>query len=122
MGRFDAATAELEAARVLCDRHGFRYTGSLVHWAAADLAEARGDPARALAERDTERDLLAGLHNDRNLAGCHVHRALLLDRLGRHDDAEVAAATARDAAERLGDPAFCEQVERTLATGVRLSR
>ncbi len=122
VGRFDAATAELEAARVLCDRHGFRYTGSLVHWAAADLAEAREDPARALAERDTERDLLAGLHNDRNLAGCHVHRALLLRRLGRHDDAEVAAATARDAAERLGDPALREQVERTLATGVRLSR
>jgi DNA-binding SARP family transcriptional activator/tetratricopeptide (TPR) repeat protein len=122
LGRFDAATAELEAARGLCDRNGFRYTGSLVHWAAADLAEARGDPERALAERDTERDLLAGLHNDRNLAGCHAHRALLLDRLGRHDDAEVAAASARAAAERLGDPALREQIERTLTSGVRLSR
>jgi DNA-binding SARP family transcriptional activator/tetratricopeptide (TPR) repeat protein len=121
-GRFDAAAAELEAARALCDHHGFRYSGSLVHWAAADLAEARGDPERALAERDTERDLLAGLHNDRNLAGCHAHRALLLGRLGRHDDAEVAAAAARDAAARLGDPTLRDQVERTLATGVRTSR
>jgi hypothetical protein len=93
-----------------------------VHWAAADLAEARGDLERALAERDTERDLLAGLHNDRNLAGCHAHRALLLGRLGRHDDAEVAAAAARDAAARLGDPTLRDQVERTLATGVPTSR
>jgi tetratricopeptide (TPR) repeat protein len=122
VGRFDEAADELRAAAELCTRHGFRYTGSLVHWAAADLAEARGDPERALAEREQERDLLAGLHNDRNLAGCHAHRALLLRRLGRPDDAEVAAAAAREATARLGDPALREQVEQTLAMGERLTR
>jgi hypothetical protein len=120
-GHFDVAADELARARDLCEEQGFRYTGSVVHWAAAEFAEAIGDYATALAERDAERELLAGLHNDRNLAGCHAHRTTLLRRLGRDAHAEVAASAAREAAARVGDPALVDDIERALAGNERAS-
>jgi DNA-binding SARP family transcriptional activator/tetratricopeptide (TPR) repeat protein len=113
-GRPDAALAELDQAATLCDRHGFLYTRSLIHWATAWVHDARDAPARALASRDAELALLDIVHNDWNLAGCQAHRATLLRRLERRDDAEAAEKEARAAADRVGDPTLTQQVERTL--------
>jgi tetratricopeptide (TPR) repeat protein len=113
-GRPDEALAELDEAAASCDRYGFLYTRSLIHWATADVRDACGEPERALAARDAELALLEVVHNDWNLAGCQAHRATLLRRLGRRQEAEVAGRAALAAAGRLGDPTLTEQVTQAL--------
>jgi DNA-binding SARP family transcriptional activator/tetratricopeptide (TPR) repeat protein len=113
-GQPDEALAELDEAAASCDRYGFLYTRSLIHWATADVRDACGEPERALAARDAELALLEVVHNDWNLAGCQAHRATLLRRLGRRQEAEVAGRAALAAAGRLGDPTLTEQVTQAL--------
>jgi DNA-binding SARP family transcriptional activator/tetratricopeptide (TPR) repeat protein len=113
--RLDEARDQLEQATTLCDRHGFLYTRSLLHWASASVHVALGEPDQALASRDAELALLETVHNDWNLAGCQANRATLLRTLGRHADAGEAEQAARAAADRVGDLTLTEQIERTLA-------
>ena len=112
-GEYDDALTKLEEAAELCERHGLVYDRSVVHWGRAWVEEARGEPGLALAERDAELRLLQQLGNDRNLAGCQAHRAKLLRSLGHCEEAERAAAAARAAAERVGDPVLVGEIGRT---------
>ena len=114
-GEYDDALSKLAQAAELCERHALVYVRSVVHWGSAEAHEARGEPGLALAERDAELRLLQQLGNDRNLAGCQAHCAKLLRLLGRCEEAERAAAVARAAAERVGDPVLVGEIGRTLS-------
>jgi DNA-binding SARP family transcriptional activator/tetratricopeptide (TPR) repeat protein len=116
-GEYDDALTKLGEAADLCERHGLVYDRSVVHWGRAWVEEARGEPGLALAERDAELRLLEQLGNDRNLAGCQAHRAVLLRLLGRCEASERAATAARAAAARVGDPVLKEEVGRALSAG-----
>lgn len=115
VGRHDDARQHIAAAARLTDEVGDAYTRSVVHWISAEILHETGDARSALAERDAEVAILAGLGNDLNLAGAHVHRALLLLELGRPDEASLAARAARDAAARSPVPATSDDVETSLA-------
>ncbi|MFO7959735.1 MAG: AAA family ATPase, partial [Nitriliruptoraceae bacterium] len=114
-GDLDDALTKFDEAAELCERHGLVYDRSVVHWSRAWVEEARGEPTLALEERDAELRLLERFGNDRHLAGCQAHRARLLRRLGRAPQAEHAAAEARTAAERVGDPVLVADVEQALS-------
>lgn len=102
LGRLDEADRALEEAFRLTRETGSIYTMSATHWAAAEIADGRGDLVTALTHRDAEAALLRRCANDHNLAGCEVHRADLLRRLGREDEAVTAQQAALAAAERTG--------------------
>lgn len=112
--RFGEALADIAAAlRVAKDRKD-RYTQAVIHWMTVDIHERRGDPAAALAERDTELVLLAMIGNQRNTAVAHAAKARLLAEVGRQDDAAAAATFARTVAEKVNDEAFSASIDQQL--------
>lgn len=114
LGRIDEGLVDAREAALLSERAGDRYIRSVAHWMIADLLTERGDLDDALAERDAEAVILNQLDNDRNLAGCHAHRAQLLRSLNRDRRAGEAAALARAAAERCDDSVLIANVEELL--------
>ncbi|HEX2140959.1 MAG TPA: hypothetical protein VHK28_01620, partial [Candidatus Limnocylindria bacterium] len=119
LGRHAEAAADLARAATIADAAHDRYLRSVIRWNTADLHEARGDLAAALAERDAEVTQLREIGNDRNLAGAQRHRARLLSKLGRQAQAVQAAREARQAAARTGDADLVggigQELERILA-------
>jgi tetratricopeptide (TPR) repeat protein len=113
-GRHDEAERDLARAGRIADAARDRYLRSVIHWNMAELRDASGELERALAERESEIELLIAIRNDRNLAGAEAHRATLLDRLGRRAEARSAAARAREAAARTGDERLSEAINRAL--------
>jgi DNA-binding SARP family transcriptional activator len=116
-GSFDEALVELARAAHVYNQTADRYMQSLVLWTQADAFDGESRLADALAARDEERRILAEVGNDRQLAGCEVHRAALLRRLGRSDEADDAARRSVVAAERSGDLALPAQVTAALSAG-----
>jgi DNA-binding SARP family transcriptional activator len=116
-GSFDDALVELARAAHVYNQTADRYMQSLVLWTQADAFDGASRLADALAARDEERRILAEVGNDRQLAGCEVHRAALLRRLGRPDEANDAARRGVVAAERSGDRALPDQVAAALNAG-----
>ena len=114
LGRIEPGLVDAREAARLAERAGDRYIRSTTHWMIADLLAERGELDNALAERDAEAVILNQLGNDRNLAGCHVHRAQLLRSLNRVRGAGEAAALARAAAERCDDSVLIANVEKLL--------
>ena len=114
-GRIAAALRSSEEALAIFRASGDAYMESVCLWNRAVIFDASGDLPSALAARDHELELLAGIDNPRNLAGCHVHRARLLRRMRRSAEADTAAGLAAEAAARTGDPSLRTRIEDQLA-------
>lgn len=116
LGRHDEALADIGRAASIADQTHDRYSRAVVHWTAADVHEARGDLAAAVAERDGEIVILLAIDNQRNLAIAQAHRASLLDRLGRTAEAEIARGASAVALARVGDPDLAAELGTTPAS------
>jgi len=112
--RFGEALADASAALRVATARGDPYIQSVARWAAAFVHERRGDSTAALAERDAELAVLAKVGNPRNEALAQTARARLLLALGRHEESEVAAATARELSAPFDQEAFSAQVRQEI--------
>jgi tetratricopeptide (TPR) repeat protein len=117
-GRPAAAVRSADEALAIFRAAGDAYMESVSHWNRASALDAVGDLAAALSARDAEAALLLEIDNPRNLAGCLTHRATLLLRLGRSEEARAAAAAAVLAANSAGDPLLIERGRPSRPQGV----
>jgi DNA-binding SARP family transcriptional activator/tetratricopeptide (TPR) repeat protein len=112
--RFDAAQADLDRAAPIADQAHDRYLRSLIHAQAARLNDRRGRPRQALAQREAEALLLTAIGNSRHLAQSFVHRAQLLQRMGRTRAATEATVAATVVLRRVEDPEFVIEMRRQI--------
>jgi len=114
-GRVDEGLTDARIALALAHVVGDRYDLAIGHWVLAEVHDARGDLPAALAARDEEIRWLEQLGNRFNLAGAHTHRASLLARLERPEEARAAARQARRHARAHGDPGLIRRIDEELA-------
>lgn len=117
LGSLDAALGAVEEGIRILRRSRDRYVLSVGLRIAADVHEARGDPAGAVQTRTEELNLLRGTANHRHAAVAQAHLVSLYRRLGRPEDADRAARAAQGAVERSADPDVATEVARRLADG-----
>jgi DNA-binding SARP family transcriptional activator len=117
IGRFDAATEQIEQALATCAMTGDRYIEAVSVWIAADIAHARGDLEAARALRRRELELLDGIGgNEHNQAMAHAHLAFLARNLGDPETAEVEAELARSIARHSGLAHLPARIELALSS------
>jgi DNA-binding SARP family transcriptional activator len=117
IGRFEAATEEIDRALATCVMTGDRYIEAVSVWIAAEIAHARGDlvAARDLRRREL---LLLDVHggNEHNQAMAHAHLAFLARQLGDLETAELEAELARSIAAHSGLGHLKPRIELALAS------